>query len=104
MPDEQVALLRAVHDAHGAALTRFVLGLTGGDHAFTQDVVQESLFRLWKQPQILQQPDDAARAWLFTVARNLVIDDRRSARSRRELTTEHLPETATLDTTDLALS
>ena len=32
------------------------------------------------------------RAWLFTVARNLVIDDRRSARYTRELQTEYLPE------------
>lgn len=104
MPDEQAALLRAVHDTHGSALARFVLRLTGGDHAFTEDVVQEALLRLWKKPEILERPDDAARAWLFTVARNLVIDDRRSARHHRELTTEQLPEAAALDDTDLALS
>ena len=32
------------------------------------------------------------RAWLFTVASNQVIDDRRSARYSRELQTDTLPE------------
>jgi RNA polymerase sigma-70 factor (ECF subfamily) len=32
------------------------------------------------------------RAWLFTVARNLVIDDRRSARYTRELQSDYLPD------------
>jgi RNA polymerase sigma-70 factor (ECF subfamily) len=36
--------------------------------------------------------DDGVRAWLFTVARNQVIDDRRSARYARELQTEWVPE------------
>jgi RNA polymerase sigma-70 factor (ECF subfamily) len=41
---------------------------------------------------VLQQSTDNVRAWLFTVARNLVIDDRRSARYTRELQSEYLPE------------
>ncbi len=50
-----------------------------------------------RKPEILQQPGDAARAWLFTVARNLVIDDRRSARFSRELQTDDLPERPSTD-------
>jgi RNA polymerase sigma-70 factor (ECF subfamily) len=91
MAGDQAELLRALHDAHGPALFRYVVRLTR-DHALAQDVVQEALLRAWRRPAILEQSDEAARAWLFTVARNLVIDDRRSARHLHEFPTEHLPE------------
>jgi len=102
MSAKQDELLQALHDVHGAALTRFVTHMTH-DSALAQDVVQEALLRAWKHPEILAQSDDAARAWLFTVARNLVIDDRRSARYRREISTDILPETGSIDETDSAL-
>jgi len=102
MSVEQDELLRALHDTHGPALFRYVARLTG-DHAFAQDVVQESLLRAWKHPLILEQSDESARAWLFTVARNLVIDDRRSARFRRERTTDLLPENGSRDETESVL-
>ncbi|MFG1932297.1 sigma-70 family RNA polymerase sigma factor [Mycobacterium sp. NPDC048908] len=89
---EQAALLRAVHDEHGPPLLRYVLRLTRGDMPFAEDVVQESLLRLWRKPEVLQQPPENVRKWLYTVARNLVIDDRRSARYTRELQSEFLPE------------
>jgi RNA polymerase sigma-70 factor, ECF subfamily len=94
---DQAALLRAIHDEHSPALLRYVLRLTRGDMPFAEDVVQESLLRLWRKPEILQQPSESARAWLFTVARNLVIDDRRSARYNRELQTDDLPDRASAD-------
>jgi RNA polymerase sigma-70 factor (ECF subfamily) len=94
---DQAAVLRVIHDTHGKALLRYVLGLTRGDMPFADDVVQESLLRLWRRPEILQQPSDAVRAWLFTVAKNQVIDDRRSARYARELRTAEIPEQASPD-------
>ena len=90
------ALLRALHDAHGPALFRYVARLTG-DYTLAQDVVQEALLRAWKHPEILEQGDEPARAWLFTVARNIVIDERRSAHSCREITTDELPESESPD-------
>ncbi len=102
MSSKQDGLLQAIHDVHGPALTRFVAHMTH-DASFAQDVVQEALLRAWKHPEILAQSDDAARAWLFTVARNLVIDDRRSARHRREVSTDVLPESVGPDETDAAL-
>jgi RNA polymerase sigma-70 factor, ECF subfamily len=89
---DQAALLREIHDAHGPQLQRYVLRLTRGDREFAEDVVQEALLRLWQKPAVLEQSSDSVRAWLFTVARNLVIDDRRSARYNRELQPETMPE------------
>jgi RNA polymerase sigma-70 factor, ECF subfamily len=91
------AALRVIHDTHGKALLRYVLGLTRGDMPFAEDVVQETLLRLWRRPEVLQQPSDAVRAWLFTVARNQVIDDRRSARYAREIRTADMPEQPSAD-------
>jgi RNA polymerase sigma-70 factor, ECF subfamily len=102
MAKDQDEMLRALHDAHAPSLLRYVARLTH-DQAFAQDVVQESLLRAWKRPAILEQGDAAARAWLFTVARNLVIDDRRSARHQRELTTDRLPGGSGSDGTDAVL-
>jgi RNA polymerase sigma-70 factor, ECF subfamily len=99
---DRAALLRAVHDEHGQALLRYVLRLTNGDMPFAEDVVQEALLRLWRKPDILEQPTDSVRAWTFTVARNLVIDDRRSARFAREWSTDVLPERQTGDPIDPA--
>ena len=102
MATDQAELLRAIHDAHGPALMRFALRLTG-DYTLAEDVVQEALLRAWKKPAILEQSDESARAWLFTVVRNLVIDDRRSARHTRELVTDNLPERASVDAADALL-
>lgn len=102
MSSEQDELLRALSDAHGPALFRYVARLTG-DSALAEDVVQESLLRAWRRPAILEQSDESARAWLFTVARNLAIDDRRSAHARREFSTDTLPENGTPDKTETVL-
>jgi RNA polymerase sigma-70 factor (ECF subfamily) len=101
---EYAELLKAVHDEHGPALMRYVLRLTNGDTQFAEDVVQEALLRLWKKPDLLEQPSESARAWLFTVARNVVIDDRRSSRYSREFSTEDVPERNHSDEIDPALT
>ena len=89
-------LLLALNRAHGQALFSYVSRLTG-DRALAQDIVQESLLKAWRHSSILEQEVDSTRAWLFTVARNLVIDDRRSARFRRESVVEVLPELPAVD-------
>ncbi len=94
---DRASLLRAIHDAHSKELLRYVLRLTHGDKAFAEDVVQESMLRLWRKPELLEQCTDGVRAWLYTVARNQVIDDRRSARYSRELKTDVVPERPSVD-------
>lgn len=104
MPNDDDELLRALHDEHARPLWRYVMSLTG-DAAEAEDIVQETLLRAWKKPAVLDQREASARAWLFTVARNLVIDEARSARRRHETptATDTLPERVTADETERML-
>lgn len=97
-----MALLRVLHDEHAPALWRYVRRLTGDDE-LSRDVVQEALLRAWRNPKVLEQGAAASRAWLYTVARNVVIDERRSARARWEIGSERLPERPRDDHSDSAL-
>jgi RNA polymerase sigma-70 factor (ECF subfamily) len=74
-----------------------------GDDELSRDVVQEALLRAWRNPKVLEQGPTAARAWLYTVARNVVIDERRSARARWEVGSARPPERARSDPSDSAL-
>ena len=99
MSTDEAEALRALSEAHSAVLWRYVVHLTSNPSG-ADDIVQETLLRAWRTPKILAQPPESTRSWLFTVARNLVIDEARSARKRHELTTDELPERAERDRTD----
>lgn len=89
--------LRALHDSHASVLRGYVRRLTG-DEARADDIVQETMIRAWKHG--ISDTHNGSRAWLFTVARNLVIDEVRSAHSRHELPSDALPERSQADRTD----
>jgi RNA polymerase sigma-70 factor (ECF subfamily) len=97
------SLLRALHDAHGPALWHFALQLTRGDHARAQDVVQETMLRAWRTPRVLAQTEGSVRGWLFTVARRIVIDEWRAARTRPEQLADVVPERPLPDVTGAML-
>lgn len=101
--EDDAALLRALHDEHANPLWRYVLGLTNGDASHAEDIVQETLLRAWRNPDVLDQSSGSARAWLFTVARRIVIDEWRSARSRREFVSEEVPELPVSDRVEVSL-
>ncbi|MDC7120539.1 sigma-70 family RNA polymerase sigma factor [Cellulomonas fimi] len=102
MDDDADELLRALHATYARPLHHYVVRLTG-DHELAQDVVQEAMVRAWRHPEVMARDDDAARAWLYRVTRNLVIDDRRSARHVREHVTEQTPDVPTPDGTQAVL-
>ena len=90
--DDAVALMQRVHDEHAAELWRFCLRLANNDRTRAEDVVQETLLRAWRHRTILEADPPAVRAWLHTVARNLVIDDWRSRRAHPEVPVAEVPE------------
>jgi RNA polymerase sigma-70 factor, ECF subfamily len=60
---------------HAAALHAYALRLLAGDRFQAEDVVQETFLRAWRHADRLR--GTTARAWLFTVARRIVIDRHR---------------------------
>jgi len=103
--DPEAAMMRVLYNEQAAALWRYALRLTG-DQARAEDVVQETLLRAWRHPEVTDEVEQSARAWLFTVARNLIIDERRSARYRNEAGTpdiEQVADRAAPDEVDSAL-
>jgi RNA polymerase sigma-70 factor (ECF subfamily) len=92
---KQEGLMQALHDEHASALWAYCVRLTGRDHARAQDICQETLLRAWKHPEVLERSPGFLRGWLFTVARNIVIDEWRARRAR--------PETVTADPPDQSL-
>ncbi len=97
--DPEAAMMRVLYNEHATALWRYALRLTG-DRARAEDVVQETLLRAWRHPEVTADEDRSARAWLFTVARNMIIDERRSARFRNETDipdTEHVADSRARD-------
>ncbi len=92
MRDSGAVLMKQLHDEHAAALWGYCLSLTGRDHARAEDVVQETLLRAWRNHDRLEESRGSVRAWLFTVARNIVIDEWRTKRTQSELSVAEVPE------------
>jgi RNA polymerase sigma-70 factor, ECF subfamily len=91
MNDADTALMGELFSEHAGALLRYALRLTG-DRARAEDVVQETLLRAWQHPHVFDDSERSPRAWLFRVARNMIIDERRSARFRREVSSPDGPD------------
>jgi RNA polymerase sigma-70 factor, ECF subfamily len=102
--DQGDALLRALYDQHAAVLWSFVVPLTGGDRMQAQDVVQETMLRAWRHPEVLAQSQRSARSWLFTVAHRIVIDEWRRGRTSREVLSDDVPDVVQPDRTDAMLN
>ncbi|RHW29076.1 sigma-70 family RNA polymerase sigma factor [Nocardioides immobilis] len=106
MPESLAAAMRQLHDEHAAALWAFCLHLTGNDRTHAEDVAQETLLRAWRHAAVLEESRGSVRSWLFTVARNIVIDEWRSKRTRTEILTDDLGELSSVEdrTDELLLS
>ncbi|HEX5429363.1 MAG TPA: sigma-70 family RNA polymerase sigma factor [Pedococcus sp.] len=88
--------LQGLHDRHAPELWRFAMRLTR-DPQVAEDLVQEALLRAWRDPGLADRSEQASRAWLFTVVRNLVVDRWRSAAARHEVVADELVEPSIAD-------
>jgi RNA polymerase sigma-70 factor (ECF subfamily) len=99
MRADEAEQLAALYDAHAAPVWRYVVSLTG-DRAGADDVVQETLLRAWRTPRVMADDPATLRSWMITVARNIVVDEARSARRRHENPVADLPDRVSDDDTD----
>jgi RNA polymerase sigma-70 factor, ECF subfamily len=77
---------------HGSALLRFAQKLTLGDRQRAEDIVQETLLRAWRHPEVLGTGRTPIRPWLFTVARRIAIDMWRARARTDEITDGTQPD------------
>jgi RNA polymerase sigma-70 factor (ECF subfamily) len=87
-------VMQRLHDEHAGALWGHCLRLVNYDRSRAEDVCQETLLRAWRNASVLDESQGSVRAWLFTVARNIVIDESRTRRARSEVPMGELPEPA----------
>jgi RNA polymerase sigma-70 factor (ECF subfamily) len=100
--DSEEQLVLALHAEHGGALLRYVTRITG-DPQRAEDVVQETLLRAWRKAGALEGDSSSLRSWLFAVAHNLAIDERRARAARPEAADPELTEAAVVGQLDRAL-
>ncbi|MBC7678966.1 MAG: sigma-70 family RNA polymerase sigma factor [Pseudorhodobacter sp.] len=96
--DAEAELVGQLYDDHGAALQAYAQRFVG-DPDRAADLVQEVMLRAWKNPEKIHPRTGDPRAWLYTVARNVLTDWHRAQQRRPEFLTapEELPELAQLD-------
>ena len=68
--------VREAYAAYGPELYRFALRGVGDDGA-AQDVVQETFLRAWRAADRYDPQVASLRVWLFSIARNVLIDQHR---------------------------
>jgi RNA polymerase sigma-70 factor (ECF subfamily) len=81
-PDERETLFDTLYEAHRQPLHALFLGRTS-DPDLALDLLQEAFVRAWRNLDLLLAlPSSRQRAWLFTTARNLIVDQYRSRAAR----------------------
>ena len=81
LPRDADAAVRQLYSLHAKALHGYVQRFCP-DQASADDIVQETFIRAWRHLPRLSADDRPLRPWLFRVARNLLTDADRAARSR----------------------
>jgi RNA polymerase sigma-70 factor (ECF subfamily) len=95
-----------IYETHRGAIHAYFVGRTG-DRWRAADLMQEVFLRVWQRlAELVSLPTEAQRAWIFTVARNLSIDEHRRDRVRSAtdsaLCHEPVPASPSASTTVIA--
>ena len=99
LPRDADAAVRQLYQLHARALHGYVQRFCP-DRASADDIVQETFIRAWRHLPQLSADDRPLRPWLCRVARNLLTDADRAARSR-PITVQEQPAEAVRDDTRL---
>ncbi len=83
-------LASEIYRVHAPDLLRFARKLAPGDAQRAEDIVQETLLRAWRHPEMLGLGAERVRPWLFTVLRRVAIDMWRASSSRGQKVFEEL--------------
>lgn len=79
---DREAEFRRIYEVHRTAIHAYFVGRTG-DRWIAADLMQDVFLRAWQRlPDLVGIATHAQRGWLFTVARNLSIDEHRRDRTR----------------------
>ena len=94
----QLRSLAALHDEYAGPLHAFARRRLG-DRESAEEVVQDTLLRAWRHADRFDPHRGSEAAWLFSIARNLVIDRlrRRDARPRSSGTADEAELDAAMD-------
>jgi RNA polymerase sigma-70 factor (ECF subfamily) len=85
---DQEIVVAELYRQYQRPLLGYVLRLTAGDRQWAEDVVQETMIRAWRSIDELDAEASSLMPWLATVARRIVIDDRRRKDARPRETGE----------------
>lgn len=91
------AALTALFGLYGARVKSIMLKLGAGD-ALAEDLVQETFLTVWRKAALYSSQRGAPSTWIFTIARNLRIDQlrRQSNKPYEDLDTVELASDAPL--------
>jgi RNA polymerase sigma-70 factor (ECF subfamily) len=71
---------------------RFIYGIHGGPIQEVEDITCDTFMKAWKGRKYFSGDDQDAARWLFTIARNLVIDAYRKSKTQRHEIVDSLDE------------
>ncbi|HSK89776.1 MAG TPA: sigma-70 family RNA polymerase sigma factor [Euzebyales bacterium] len=81
MTAKAVQSVRALHDDYAGPLYVFAYRRLGDKQA-AEEVVQDTLVRAWRSADSYDADRGPVAAWLFTIARNLIVDHTRRRAAR----------------------